>query len=156
MAHIFQINISPGGVPKFAVRCAEVTPLGLVGDAHHNVKVHGGVRRALCLYSLEHLLALQAEGHPIFPGATGENLTLTGLPWDVLTPGARLRLGVDVRIEITGYTAPCPKIIEAFADGEIRRMSQEAYPGWSRLYAQVLTPGLIGVGDPVRLESAES
>ncbi len=152
-AHIFQINLSSGGVPKLAVRRAEVAPLGLVGDAHNNTKVHGGPRRALCLYSLERLLALQAEGHPIFPGATGENLTLTGLLWDTLTPGVRLRLGAGVLIEITGYTAPCPKITEAFAGGDIRRMSQEAYPGWSRLYAQVLTPGLISVGDPVTVET---
>jgi MOSC domain-containing protein YiiM len=156
MAHIFQINVSLGGVPKLPVRQAEVTSLGLVGDAHNNLKVHGGPRRALCLYSLERILALQAEGHPIFPGATGENLTLAGLSWETLTPGAHLRLGADVLIEITSYTAPCPKITEAFADGDIRRMSQEVYPGWSRLYAQVLTPGAICIGDPVTVETAAS
>lgn len=155
MAHIFQINISAGGVPKLPVPRAEVTSLGLGGDAHHNTKVHGGPRRALCLYSLERLLALQAEGHPIFPGATGENLTITGLLWDVLTPGARLCVGADVLLEITGYTAPCPKIVESFVGGDIRRMSQEAHPGWSRLYAQVLTPGVVNVGDPVVLEARE-
>ncbi|MFN2109684.1 MAG: MOSC domain-containing protein, partial [Anaerolineae bacterium] len=78
-AMIFQINISHGGVPKLAVRSAEVTELGLVGDTHNNTKVHGGPTRALCLYSLERILALQAEGHPIFAGSTGENLTLAGL-----------------------------------------------------------------------------
>ena len=37
---------------------------------------HGGPERALCLFSLERILELQAEGHPIFPGAAGENITI--------------------------------------------------------------------------------
>ena len=90
---IFQINVSPGGVPKLPVRSAEVTALELVGDAHNNNVVHGGPTRAVCLYSLERILALQAEGHPIFPGATGENVTLAGVDWDAVVPGVRLQAG---------------------------------------------------------------
>ena len=146
-ASIFQINISQGGVPKLAVRSAEVTELGLVGDTHNNTKVHGGPKRALCLYSLERILALQAEGHPIFAGSTGENLTLAGLDWDAIMPGVRLRLGDTVEIEVTKYTEPCPKITESFAGEDISRMAQDKHPGWSRVYARVLTPGNIRVGD---------
>ena len=146
-ASIFQINISAGGVPKLAVREAEVTELGLVGDIHNNTTVHGGPLRALCLYSLERILALQAEGHPIFAGSTGENLTLAGLDWDAVVPGLHLRLGDAVEIEVTKYTEPCPKITESFVDGDISRMAQDKHPGWSRVYARVLTPGSIRVGD---------
>lgn len=148
---IFQINVSPGGVPKLPVRAADVTELALSGDAHNNNEVHGGPMRAVCLYSLERILALQAEGHPIFPGATGENVTLAGVDWDAVGPGARLRLGDTVEIEITQYTEPCPKITASFAGGDIRRMQQAAHPGWSRVYARVLAPGHIRVGDPVKL-----
>ena len=153
MAHtsIFQINVSQGGVPKLPVRSAEVTELGLVGDTHNNTKVHGGPMRALCLYSLERILALQAEGHPIFPGSTGENLTLAGLDWDAVVPGVRLRLGDTVEIEVTQYTEPCPKITESFVGGDISRMQQDKHPGWSRVYVRVLTPGSIRVGDKVTL-----
>ena len=150
-ASIFQINISQGGVPKLAVRSAEVTELGLVGDTHNNTKVHGGPTRALCLYSLERILALQAEGHPIFAGSTGENLTLAGLDWDAIVPGVRLRLGDTVEIEVTKYTEPCPKITESFAGEDISRMAQADHPGWSRVYACVLTPGNIRVGDKATL-----
>lgn len=150
-ASIFQINISHGGVPKLAVREAEVMDLGLVGDAHNNTKVHGGPMRALCLYSLERILALQAEGHPISPGSTGENLTLAGLDWDAIVPGARLRLGDTVEIEVTQYTEPCPKITGSFAGGDASRMAQDKHPGWSRVYARVLTPGHILVADKVTL-----
>ena len=150
-AMIFQINISHGGVPKLAVRSAEVTELGLVGDTHNNTKVHGGPTRALCLYSLERILALQAEGHPILAGSTGENLTLAGLDWDAVVPGVRLRLGDTVEIEVTKYTEPCPKITGSFAGGDISRMAQAKHPGWSRVYTRVLTPGSIGVGDKVTM-----
>jgi len=125
--------------------------LGLVGDAHNNTKVHGGPLRALCLYSLERILALQAEGHPIFPGSTGENLTLAGLDWDAVVPGVRLRLGDTVEIEVTKYPEPCPKITASFAGGDISRMAQDKHPGWSRVCARVLTPGSIRVGDKVTL-----
>ena len=148
-AHIFQINISPGGVPKLPVQTGEVTELGIVGDKHNNTKVHGGPTRALCLYSLERILALQVEGHPIFPGATGENLTLAGLDWNAMVPGVRLRLGDEVEIEITKYTEPCPKITPFFAEGDISRMGQDGHPGWSRVYAKVLRTGKICVGDVV-------
>ena len=148
---IFQINISPGGVPKLPVRSADVMELALVGDAHNNNEVHGGPTRAVCLYSLERILALQAEGHPIFPGATGENITLAGVDWDAVVPGARLGLGDTVEIEITKYTEPCPKITASFADGDISRMRQATYPGWSRVYASVLKTGHIRTGDQVTL-----
>src|SRR4030067_3548339 len=93
---IFQINTSNGGVPKFSRGLAEITFDGLVGDLQRNLDVHGGPERALCLYSLERILALQAEGHPIYPGSAGENLTLSGLDWSLVYPGVRLQLGSRV------------------------------------------------------------
>src|SRR5437660_8273239 len=73
---IFQLNMSPGGVPKLAVREAMLTTTGLMGDVQKFTDIHGGPERALCLFSLERILELQAEGHPIFPGAAGENITI--------------------------------------------------------------------------------
>jgi MOSC domain-containing protein YiiM len=146
---IFQINTSDGGVPKRAVRQAEVTPLGLVGDRQRNLEVHGGPQRAVCLYALERILALQAEGHPIYPGAIGENLTLAGLDWDQVVPGGLLRLGQDVCIEITRYTSPCSNIAESFVNGDYSRVSQKLHPGWSRLYGRVIQGGVISVGEAV-------
>jgi MOSC domain-containing protein YiiM len=152
---IFQINLSHGGVPKTPVPHAQVTFLGLEGDYHNNQEHHGGPERALCLYSLERIMALQGEGHPIFPGSTGENLTLTGLDWIQVIPGTQLRLGAAVVIEITGYTSPCQKVAGSFTEGHFLRMSQKQYPGWSRLYARVLSPGEIRIGDGVYLVSKE-
>jgi MOSC domain-containing protein YiiM len=151
MASLFQVNVSNGGVPKSPVRGAAVTAAGVVGDRQEHTEVHGGPDRAVCLYSLERILALQAEGHPIFPGAAGENLTVTGLPWDALVPGVRLQAGPDLLLEIASYTAPCKLISRYFADGDAMRISQEAHPGWARVYARVLEPGEISIGDELRI-----
>jgi MOSC domain-containing protein YiiM len=150
-AHIFQINISKGGVPKLPIPQVKINTLGIEGDEHHNQAVHGGPMRALCIYSLERILALQKEGHPIYPGATGENLVITGLDWGEVTPGVILHLGNDVEVEITHYTEPCPKITNAFASGDIMRMGQRQHPGWSRVYARILQTGSLKVGDIVEL-----
>jgi len=150
--HIFQINLSEDGVPKRAARSAEVTSLGLVGDSPRHPGIHGGPQRAVCLYSLERILDLQSETHPIFPGSIGENLTVVGLDWGQITPGRRLRLGETVQLEITSYTSPCKTIIDSFLEGDIERVSEKKNPGWSRVYACVLQGGIIQCGDPVRIE----
>lgn len=151
MAHIFQINMSSGGVPKRPVAVAEVTDGGLTGDWQQNRRFHGGPDRALSLFALEHIVALQAEGHPIYPGATGENLTIAGLDWPSLKPGMRLRLGAEVEIELTSYVTPCRTIAAAFRNEAFSEISEKLHPGRSRLYARVLHPGEIRVGDPVRI-----
>ena len=150
-ARIFQLSCSPGGVPKFAVREAMLTQIGLVGDDHKFPDIHGGPERALCLYSLERILELQAEGHPIFPGAVGENVTVAGLNWEKLEPGVRLALGDEVQIEITRYTSPCDSLTDSFVDGQFVRISQKVHPGCSRLYARVLKTGRLAVGQAVRV-----
>lgn len=148
---VFQINASDGGVPKLPLRSAEVTPLGLRGDDHNDKVHHGGPDKAISLYSLELIQALQAEGHPIYPGSTGENVTLVGLDWSRMVVGLRLRLGDMVEIEITRYATPCETIRGSFRDGYFNRISWRTNPGWARAYARVLTPGTIRIGDPAHM-----
>lgn len=140
-------------MPKLAVPAGEVSTAGLSGDRQRNRQHHGGPERALCLFSLERILALQREGHPIYPGAIGENVTLSGVEWSLLVPNVQLRLGETVEIVITSYTFPCSNITSAFADGNMNRVSQKKHPGWSRLYARVLQPGRIAPGDPLTIIS---
>jgi MOSC domain-containing protein YiiM len=149
--HIFQINASQGGVPKLALREAVVNELGLTVDKH-NLKSHGGPTAALCLYSLERIVALQAEGHPIFPGSVGENITVAALDWEQVVPGARLRLGEEVVVEVTRYTTPCATIKDSFADRESDRILQTRHAGWSRVYAKVLRTGSLRIGSIVRID----
>ena len=91
--HITGLQRSAGGVPKLPVGHARVRTGGMDGDRQANRKYHGGPDRALCLYSQDRLDALSAEGHPVGRGALGENVTIAGLSWDLVQPGARLRIG---------------------------------------------------------------
>lgn len=150
-ARIVQISVSPGGVPKVPVPSARVTVLGLEGDLHRDLEHHGGPDRALCIFSLEQIHVLQAEGHEVGPGSLGENLTIEGLDWERVTPGRCLELGAGVLIEVTRYTSPCLNIKKCFADGDFSRVSQKSHPGSSRVYARVLQAGTIRQGDAIRL-----
>lgn len=146
---IFQLNVSPGGVPKLAIQQGLVHQLGMVGDAHRFPKIHGGPERALCLFSLDRILELQEEGHPIFPGAVGENVTVAGLNWNDLQPGVRLALGDEVEVELTTYTKPCNTILPYFVEGDFHRINQQLHPGYSRIYARILRNGTLRVGQQV-------
>jgi MOSC domain-containing protein YiiM len=145
---IVSINVSSGGVPKRPVAVARVSADGLDGDGQRDRRHHGGPDRALCLYSMEHIEALQREGHNIAPGTTGENLTIRGLDWDTITPGVQLHAG-GVTMEVTAYASPCKSIRPSFADENSNRISQQLHPGWSRVYARVVGSGELRVGDAV-------
>jgi MOSC domain-containing protein YiiM len=148
---IVQISASRGGVPKRAILLGVVDASGLTGDKQKQRQFHGGPTRALCLYASERIEALAREGHGIYPGATGENVTTRGLDWDLVQPGVQLRLGPDLLIEITAYAQPCRTIKACFSDGNFNRINQKSHPGWSRVYARVLVGGAIKRGDPVEL-----
>ena len=144
------INVSAGGVPKRPVPECRISVQGLEGDRQRDLRYHGGLERAVSLFSLERIRALQAEGHPIASGSIGENLTLAGLDWDLVVPGKRLRVGPAL-LEMTRYASPCRNITGSFADGNMNRVSAKLHPGWSRLYARVLEDGVLRVGDPAAL-----
>ena len=150
-ARIHLLARSPGGVPKRAVDIVHIGPDGLEGDWQRNRKYHGGPVRAVCLFPLEHIEALQAEGHPIAPGDVGENVVTSGLSWSDVAPGVRLQIGDACVLEITSFTAPCRTIRHAFSDGDSGRIAQDRHPGWSRVYARVVQPGTVRTGDPITL-----
>ncbi len=150
-ARVARINTSPGGVPKRPVGSARVGTLGLDGDAHTDRTVHGGPFRAVCLYSMEAIDRVRADGHPIFPGSVGENLTLEGLELSTLATGDRLAVGDELVLEVTTPAAPCETIRESFLEERISRISIRTHPLDSRLYARVLVEGVVRTGDPVRV-----
>jgi MOSC domain-containing protein YiiM/catechol 2,3-dioxygenase-like lactoylglutathione lyase family enzyme len=149
---VHQVSSSKGGVPKLPLEVAEVTELGVAGDRQAQLGIHGGPKRALCLFALELIEELRAGGHPIVPGGAGENVTTAGIDWSLMRPGRRLLLGDRVRIELTGFAAPCRTIAHNFADGYFNRISEQIAPGRSRVYAKVLEAGTLRPGDRIVLE----
>ena len=149
MARLHQINVNPeGGVPKHRVASTRLLQGGVEGDRQNDLRFHGGPDRAVCLFSLERLRALSEEGHSTVPGSLGENLTVEGLDWSRLQPGARLQVG-EALIEITSHTTPCQNLQACFKDGDFSRVSAKRRPGWSRMYARVLQEGVVREGDSV-------
>jgi MOSC domain-containing protein YiiM len=144
---VVAVNISTGGVPKLPVERAFLSANGLEGDRHDDRVHHGGPLRAVCLFSDDVIAALRAEGHPIFAGAAGENVTVSGVSWTDVVPGSRWEIGEEAEVEVTGYTTPCYKNAGWFSGGQFTRISQSRHPGFARVYARVLVEGSIAPGD---------
>lgn len=148
---VVQVNVSPGGVPKLPVEQARVGRFGLEGDGHNEPTVHGGPHRAVALFAIEAIRRVAADGHPIFPGSCGENLTTEGVELSTLPIGARLAVGPDVVLELSAPDNPCSTIQGSFSDGRFSRVSIMVNATDSRMYARVLAEGIVRPGDAVRV-----
>ena len=140
---IVQISISRGGIPKYAVPNAVLTPLGLEGDAHANSTIHGGPRQAVLLMTAETIAELTGRGYPVFHGAMGENLTVAGMDETEICPrpcSAQDIYGVELKREVY--------------DSLVKAGDPES-PRWamSGFYAAVISPGVVRVDDEIALES---
>lgn len=152
---ILQLNISPGGMPKHAILQAEITVQGLLGDIQRNRKYHGGPDQALLLITQESLEEIKGKGFAVYPGALGENLTVSGLDRRQLRAGQRLRAGQAI-IEITKLRQPC-RHLDVYGPGiQPAVYDKQAAPGtgpWglAGFYCRVSQPGPIFPGDIIEV-----
>src|SRR5690606_20734959 len=116
-----------------------VSGYGVAGDLHAG----GAAERAVCLMRQEWLDEFAGRGMTVPGGAMGENLLLRGLPASAFEPGARLRVGRDVVVEVTAPRTPCREL-EDVAPGLLR-----AGVGRSGYFARVVTGGSVRAGDGV-------
>jgi len=144
---LHSLNASAGGVPKLPRPTARVDTEGLDTDSQAHPAFHGGPERALCLLGLDVIERLAAEGHPIAPGTTGENLTVAGVPWELVGPGGRFTFAGGVQLEVVSFASPCRTISASFSDGDVSRLSADLHPGQARVYARVLTAGALRQGE---------
>ena len=156
---IASINVShPGGVPKRPIDRTVITTRGLVGDGQRTKEpVHGGPEKAVCLFGVEQIRRVNADGHHLYPGAIGENLTVSGLDLGGLASGDQLRIGDPASgpiIQLSDPAAPCKNIAGSFEDWRIARVSHKVRPEDSRWYARVLREGPVVSGDPIELLGA--
>lgn len=94
--------------------------LGVEGDAHLGicVKHRSRVARDPSQPNLRQVHLMHAElhdelrenGFDITPGQMGENITTRGVDLLGLPVGAKLRLGADAVVEITGLRNPCSQL----------------------------------------------
>jgi MOSC domain-containing protein YiiM len=160
---IVQVNISPGGLPKRAIKEGWITPLGVEGDVQAHPAIHGGPLQAILLVAAEVVEALIDDGYPLFYGALGENITTRGIPFRDLRIGDQLRVGGAV-LRITKPRGPCraldiygESLKSTVYDARVKQRDPSS-PRWgmSGLYASVVRPGPVRAGDPVGLLSSDA
>ncbi|MAD72337.1 MAG: hypothetical protein CL973_00900 [Euryarchaeota archaeon] len=105
----------------------------------------------MSIFSMERILQLQEEGHPIDIGTAGENFTIEGIDWPKMEAGMMIRFG-SILIRLSEPCAPCSKIGSSFMENKFSRIDQNKRRGWSRWSASVIEEGTVSVGDTVYLE----
>ena len=151
IGRVTHLAVSGGGVPKVGVDGFDIGWSGAAGDVQGDRRHHGRPFQALCLWSADVIAELRAEGHPVAAGSAGENVTVAGVDWASLRAGTVVRIGTAVA-EISSHATPCAKNAGWFRERQFRRIDHDEHPGWSRLYATVLEPGAVWVGDPFEVE----
>jgi len=100
---------------------------------------------------------MRAEGYDVGPGDLGENVTTAGVPLETFPLGARVRLGADAVVKLTGLRTPCA-LIDRFQRG-LKRTLISNKTNVSRFRAGVLgvvaVSGRVAAGDDLRLEMPE-
>jgi len=122
---------------------------GLAGDFRGAIKPGGKGKRQVSLIEAGDWAAAMADlGHDLPWWVRRANLLIDGLDLPQ-TPGARVRIGGDVVIEITTECDPCSRM-EEIAQG----LKAALTPDWrGGALGRVLSGGRIAVGDPVVIEN---
>lgn len=137
---------------------------GVEGDAHYGVTVQHRSRvrrdptqpnlRQVHLIGAELFDELAARGFTVAPGDLGENVTTRGVDLLALPTGARLRLGADALVEVTGLRNPCVQI-DRFADGLLAAVLDRDAAGEvvrrAGVMGIVVRGGGVSPGDPVEV-----
>ena len=141
--------------------------LGVEGDAHLGATVRHRSRLALGrgqpnlrqvhLIHAELFDELAGRGFAVSAGGMGENVTTRGIDLLALPVGARLHLGADAVVEITGLRNPCSQL-DRFQPGlmaaVLGRDPQGNVIRKSGIMGIVLTGGAVRPGDGVELPPA--
>lgn len=129
-----------------------IAALGLAGDEQGDLRVHGGVDKAVHQYALEHYAAWRAElgALPVLaqPPAFGENFSSTGVTEETLCLGDQVRVGTCL-LQVSQSRQPCWKLNVRLGVADMAlRVQRSGRTGW---YYRVLEPGEAQAGDLLRL-----
>lgn len=121
----------------------------VAGDVQVATSVHGGPDKAIYAYAEEDTAWWETElRRELWPGAFGENLTLTGVDCTGAVIGDRLRVG-PVLLEVSQPRIPCATLAKHLGDRlMVKRFAQARRPG---IYLRIIETGDIGAGDAVEL-----
>jgi MOSC domain-containing protein YiiM len=142
-----------------------VAGLGVDGDAHQGatVKHRSRIERFRHMPNLRQVHLIHAElfdelrgaGFVVAAGQMGENLTTRGVDLLGLPTGARLHLGPDAVIEVTGLRNPCrqlDKLQPGLMAATLARDADDNLIRKAGIMGIVLAGGEVREGDPIRVE----
>ncbi len=142
-----------------------VEGLGVAGDAHQGTTVKHRSRvakdpsvpnlRQVHLMHAELFDELRAAGFTVSPGLMGENVTTRGVDLLALPTGARLRLGTEAVVEVTGLRNPCRQLDRLQPGLMNATLARDAGGNLVRkagIMGIVLKGGEVGDGDPIEVE----
>jgi MOSC domain-containing protein YiiM len=127
-----------------------LTRTGLEGDGQADLKVHGGVEKAILAYAASHYAFWpeRLERDDVGPGAFGENWVLSGGEEAHVCIGDMLRVG-GARVQVSQPRQPCWKPARRWGRKDLSLLLQETgRTGW---YLRVLEEGPVEEGDVLEL-----
>lgn len=139
-----------------------VEGLGVEGDAHAGATVQHRSRiektpgapnlRQVHLLHAELHAELRSKGFELGAGQMGENITTRGVELLRLPVGARLRLGSEATVELTGLRNPCAQL-NGLAEGLMKAVLDHDAEGKlvrkAGVMGVVVRSGVVRPGDPI-------
>ncbi|CAA2109539.1 MOSC domain-containing protein [Variovorax paradoxus] len=146
---------SRSGIHKLPAHDARwLSATGLDGDSQADLRIHGGVEKAVHHYPREHYAGWASWSRRAdllaSPGAFGENVSTTGWDESNVCIGDVVRLG-EALVQVSQGRQPCWKLDVRFGEtGMAREMQARGCTGW---YYRTLEPGWVRSGaQAVRVE----
>lgn len=127
----------------------EVNEFGFLQDTQSDSENHGGLDKAVCVYSASYYEYFQTVHALVLPPcAFGENLTIKGLDDSEICIGDRFQCG-EVIFEVSQPRQPCWKISTIIGIKSLTALLvKEAKSGF---YFRVIQPGLVAPKDTLTL-----
>lgn len=126
-----------------------LTLTGLAGDQQADLRYHGGLDKAVCVYAAEHYPFWKEKlGRALPLPGFGENFTTVGLLEDEVCIGDVYQIG-EVVVQVTQPRQPCYKLAMRH---QIKDMAvQVTESGFTGFYLRVLKPGMVQAGAEITL-----
>ncbi|EEK78930.1 MULTISPECIES: MOSC domain-containing protein [Bacillus cereus group] len=118
------------------------------GDGQADLVHHGGVDKAVCVYSGDHYEYWEKElNQDLVYGAFGENITVSGLREEDVCIGDTFKLGEAI-VQVTQPRQPCFKLAKKYNVPKLPLYFQET--GYTGFYFRVLKEGWVSHVDTLK------
>lgn len=126
-----------------------LSSVNLEGDEQADLTFHGGVDKAVCVYSFEHYPYWEsAMNRKLQMGAFGENLTVRGVLESEVCIGDVFQLGEAI-VQVSQPRQPCHKLAKRYDIPDLALQVQKT--GYTGFYFRVLQEGMVTQEKPIRL-----